>query len=151
MRHFNTIKLLLLYVITILIFIFPLSAQTNIIRGKIADSASNNPVAGATVSVRNSNFATSTNTSGEFFISASLTDELLVSFVGYESKTLRVTGVYLQINLSQTSRQLNEVVVTATGIKKETRRLGYATQTVDAGRLTQAREPNPLNSLKGNA
>lgn len=151
MRQFNLIQLLLLCLITILLFDSSLSAQPGIIKGKVVDSTSKEPVAGATVSVRNSNTATSTNASGEFSINASNQDELVVSYVGFEGKTLRVTGKYLQVNLAQNSRQLNEVVVTATGIKKETRRLGYATQTVDASRLTQAREPNPLNSLKGNA
>lgn len=151
MRQFHLIQLLLLCFITILLFNSSLSAQLSIIKGKVVDSTSKEPVAGATVSVSNSNTATSTNASGEFSINASNQDELVVSYVGFEGKTLRVTGKYLQVNLAQNSRQLNEVVVTATGIKKETRRLGYATQTVDASRLTQAREPNPLNSLKGNA
>ncbi len=49
------------------------------------------------------------------------------------------------------ARNLNEVVVTATGIKKESKRLAYAIQTVDASTLTQAREADPINSLKGQA
>lgn len=150
MRQFYPIKLLLLLFITVPAFRFSLSAQVSLIKGRVIDSTSKEVISGATISVKNSNTATSTNASGNFSVNASLNNEILVSYVGYESKTLRVTGDYLQINLAQTSRQLNEVVVTATGIKKEVRRLGYATQTVDASRLTQAREPNPLNSLKGN-
>lgn len=151
MRQFNPIQLLLLCLITIPLFNFSLFAQVSIIKGKVTDWASRNPIAGATVSVKSTNRATSTNAAGEFSINATSKDELVVSNVGYESKTLRAAGDFLDVQINPVSTQLNEVVVTATGIKKETRRLGYATQTVDAGRLTQAREANPLNSLKGNA
>jgi TonB-dependent SusC/RagA subfamily outer membrane receptor len=149
MRQFNHITLLSLCIITILLFNVSLSAQVNIIRGKVADSTSQSPVAGATVFVRNSNIATSTNASGEFSINASSQDELIISSVGYESQTIRVTGNNLQITLAQTSRQLNEVVVTALGIKKETKRLGYSVQEVKGEDLLKAREPNPINSLVG--
>ncbi|MDE3212033.1 MAG: TonB-dependent receptor plug domain-containing protein, partial [Bacteroidota bacterium] len=54
------------------------------------------------------------------------------------------------ISLTPVIQQLNEVVVTATGIKKEARRLGYAVQTIKGSLLTKAREPDPVNSLKGN-
>lgn len=149
MRHFDSIKLLLLCIITIPLSYLSLSAQTNIIRGRVIDSASKEPVAGATISVKNSNTATSTNASGDFSINASSKDELVVSYVGSESKTLRVTGNYLQINFPQSSRQLNEVVVTALGIRKETKKLGYAVQEVKGEDLIKAREPNPVNSLVG--
>lgn len=149
MRQFNHITPLSLCFITILLFNFSLSAQVDIIRGKVADSTSQSPVAGATVSVRNSNIATSTNASGEFSINASSQDELIISSVGYESQTIRVTGNNLQIRLPQTSRQLNEVVVTALGIRKETKKLGYSVQEVKGEDLSKAREPNPVNSLVG--
>jgi TonB-linked SusC/RagA family outer membrane protein len=150
MIQLNPLKLVLLFLITIPLFNFSLLAQQPVIKGQVTDSASKIPVVGATVSVKNSDKATFTNASGEFSIAASMRDELVITNVGYESKTVPVRGNNLHIRLPQTSMQLNEVVVTATGIKKEARRLGYATQTVDASRLTQAREPNPLNSLKGN-
>jgi TonB-dependent SusC/RagA subfamily outer membrane receptor len=54
------------------------------------------------------------------------------------------------ITLVTDSKNLNEVVVTATGIKKESKKLGYAIQTIDASTLTKAREPDPVNALKGN-
>ena len=57
----------------------------------------------------------------------------------------------LSIKVATNSKNLNEVVVTATGIKKETKRIGYSLQTIDASKLTQAREADPINSLKGNA
>jgi TonB-linked SusC/RagA family outer membrane protein len=55
-----------------------------------------------------------------------------------------------EIRLKQNVVDLQEIVVTATGIKKEARKLGYATQTVNADAFTKSREPNGMNSLKGN-
>lgn len=149
MGRFKLIKLVLLYFITIPLSHFSLSAQNNLITGKVADSASKEPVVGATISIRYKNAATSTNASGEFTIDASAQDELVVSYIGYESKTLKITGDYLQIILAQSSTQLNEVVVTALGIRKETKKLGYAVQEVKGEDLIKAREPNPANSLVG--
>ena len=55
------------------------------------------------------------------------------------------------VNVVTNSKSLNEVVVTATGIRKESKKLGFAVQTIDASTLTQAREADPINSLKGNS
>ena len=63
-------------------FNFTLYAQS-VVRGKVTDVSSGNPVAGATVSVKNSTTATSTNNDGEFSINATNKDVLVVSFVGY--------------------------------------------------------------------
>ncbi|MCW3107679.1 MAG: outer membrane protein nutrient binding [Segetibacter sp.] len=139
-----------LCLITIIFCNSPLYAQSHLVKGRVTNLAGKDPVEGATVLIKSSNSATSTDRAGEFSINAKNGDELVISYVGFETKRLKVTGSYHEISLSQNMAQLNEVVVTATGIKKEVRRLGYATQTVDASKLTQAREPDALNSLKGN-
>lgn len=146
MKQFNPIKLLLLYFVMIPLFTF---SQNNVVKGKVTDASSQQPVAGATVSVRNSNTATSANDKGEFSINASDKDELVVSYIGYESRTLKITGNNLQISLAQTSRQLNEVVVTALGVRKETKRIGYAIQEVRGEDLVKARDANPISGLTG--
>lgn len=127
-----------------------LFAQTAPVRGKVTEAQTAAPIAGATVSVKNTKAVTTTNAEGEFSVNAAADDVLTVSFIGYQNVSSKITGNFVSVALVQNDARLNEVVVTATGIKKEVKRLGYATQTVDAGRLTQAREPNPLNSLKGN-
>lgn len=149
MRQFNPVKLLLLYFITIPLFNFSLLAQGGVVRGKVTDASNKQPVAGATVAVKNSNKATSTNSSGEFSINASNQDELVVSYVGYENKSLRVSGSFADIQINPASTQLNDVVVTALGIRKETKRLGYSVQEVKGSDLLKAREPNPVNGLAG--
>lgn len=149
MRQFNPLKLLLLYFITIPLFNFSLLAQQGVVRGKVTDASNKQPVAGATVAVKNSNKATSTNTSGEFSINASNKDELMVSNVGYENSNVKVNGDYLNVQINPSSTQLNDVVVTALGIRKETKRLGYSVQEVKGSDLLKAREPNPVNGLAG--
>ncbi len=149
MRQFNPVKLVLLYFITIPLFNFSLLAQGGVVRGKVTDASNKQPVAGATVAVKNSNKATSTNSSGEFSINASNQDELVVSYVGYENKSLRVSGSFADIQINPASTQLNDVVVTALGIRKETKRLGYSVQEVKGADLLKAREPNPVNGLAG--
>jgi TonB-linked SusC/RagA family outer membrane protein len=146
MRQF--LPLSLLCFITIF-FNQTLLAQT-VIRGRVLNASSKAPIDGATVVDKNTKAATSTNAAGEFSLNGKENDELQVSFVGFESKTVKLKGGAVEVQLTQASNTLNEVVVTATGIRKEVKRLGYATQTVDASRLTQAREPDALNALKGN-
>jgi TonB-linked SusC/RagA family outer membrane protein len=150
MKHVYPPAKLLLSMFVFILFYVPLFAQVIPVNGKVTDAQTNAPIAGATVSIKNSYTATSTNSSGEFSLHAKTGDVLIVSFIGYQTSTTRISEGYQQILLNQNDDQLHEVVVTATGIKKEVKRLGYATQTVDASRLTQAREPDPLNSLKGN-
>lgn len=133
-----------------LLLSFQLYSQTLAIKGKVTDVQTASAIAGATVSVEGSKAVTSTDAEGTYSISANLGDLLKVTFVGYQTYSSKITSAYQPVRLTQSYVQLNEVVVTATGIKKEVKRLGYATQTVDASRLTQAREPNPINSLKGN-
>ncbi len=149
MRQFSLIKQLLLYFITIPVFSFTLIAQVTLIKGKVTDVSTNEPVAGATVAVKNSNKATSTNSSGGFSITASSKDELVVSYVGYENSSVKVSGGYLDVQITPVTTQLNDVVVTALGIRKETKRLGYSVQEVKGSDLLKAREPNPVNGLAG--
>ncbi|HEU4901683.1 MAG TPA: TonB-dependent receptor plug domain-containing protein, partial [Flavisolibacter sp.] len=140
----------LLSMFAFLLLSVQLFAQKVLVKGRVTDAQSAAPIAGATVSVKSSKAVTASNTEGEFSIEAKPGDILTVTNIGYQNFSSKIAGGFLQVALVQNDARLNEVVVTATGIKKEVKRLGYATQTVDASRLTQAREPNPLNSLKGN-
>ncbi len=128
-----------------------LLAQTVQVKGKITDAATNKPIEGASITVQKSTKGTTTNALGEFSIAAVKGSKLIVSSIGYASQTIVANNVYVTITLEQAATQVNEVVVTATGIKKEAKRLGYAVQTIDASKLTAAREGDPINSLKGQA
>ncbi|MTG97263.1 MULTISPECIES: SusC/RagA family TonB-linked outer membrane protein [Myroides] len=111
------------------------------------------PLPGATVLHLKSGSATSTELDGRFkFENSSNTEsiEVEVSFIGFE--TQRVTlqkGKFLRINLKESSNMLNEVVVTALGIKREEKKLGYSQQTLKNEDLERARSNSWSDALKG--
>ncbi len=149
MRHFNPIVARIFWLLILLPVTFRAFSQDGFVRGKVTNT-DHQPVQGVSITIKNHKGGTATNAGGEFSIPAKKGDVLTVTYIGFEQEEVTVQSDYLPIEIHPANNELNEVVVTATGIKKEVRRLGYATQTVDASRLTQAREPNPLNSLKGN-
>lgn len=141
-----------LMMLSTFLFYVAVQAQTLEISGRVMDAITKKPIEGATVSVKNTTRGTVTDVNGLFKISAEKGKDLTISFVGFETFNTRVSAdKFLSIQLASSVNQMAEVVVTATGIKKEAKRLGYAVQTIDASLLTQAREADPVNSLKGNA
>jgi TonB-linked SusC/RagA family outer membrane protein len=135
------------------IFLLPLfSLAQNVIVGKIINKVDQNPIPGATVAIKGTHIGTSTAVDGTFGIKAKVGDILVISGIGIVRTEQEVTGNNMNnITVETTSKEMDQVVVTATGIKKDVKKLGYAIQTIDASNLTQAREPDPVNSLKGQA
>ena len=123
-------------------------AQTPI-RGKVIAEASNLPVAGAIISVKNTKKSVITDAKGEFSIQANNGDVLEVRSLGYNTAEQKFSGGSISFTLTALSNELNEVVVTALGIKKEKKKLGYAIQEVKGEDLTVARETNVVNQLSG--
>jgi TonB-linked SusC/RagA family outer membrane protein len=125
------------------------SANYELITGKVL-SADGTPLSGVSISVKGSTKGTTTNARGEFSIDANKNDILLVSYIGYETKELVVgDDRSLNISLALANQQLSEVVVTALGIKKDRRSLGYSVTEIKGNELTQAREISVANSLVG--
>jgi len=139
-------------VITCLTIPFALTtnAQTFQLRGKVTDSASKGPIISASVLNKNSNKASITDATGGFNIQASKGDVLFISYVGYNEASVRIENEnFLEIILGTSTAELSDIVVTALGIKKETKRLGYSVQEVKGSDLLKARESNPVNGLAG--
>ncbi|HXL58999.1 MAG TPA: carboxypeptidase-like regulatory domain-containing protein, partial [Chitinophagaceae bacterium] len=133
-----------------LFFALTANAQTFQLKGRVVDSSSKNPIASATVLNKKSNKATITNTDGTFSILTSKGDALIITYVGYNEQNITVDNEnFLEIILGSSSAELSDVVVTALGIKKEVKRLGYSVQEVKGEDLLKAREPNPVNGLAG--
>ena len=109
-----------------------------------------NPVPSATVRSNIGNVVTQTDENGQFKISASGNAVLSVSSVGYEPQEVDVKGrSNLNITLTLNSKALNEVVVTALGIVRQQKALGYSTTQVKARDLVQSRPLNVVNGLTG--
>src|SRR4051812_48631916 len=107
-------------------------AQTRTVRGVITD-AQNQPLAGATVQVQHQTISTVTDENGKFSLNIPAARvELLVSYVGYQSQTLTVnrTETNLAIKLETGEGEMGEVVVTALGVKRDKRSIGYSIATV---------------------
>jgi TonB-linked SusC/RagA family outer membrane protein len=109
------------------------------------------PVASATIKVKGANRQAITDENGNFSIAVTGNETLIITSIGYAAREVKASADLTNLVLTSDIKNLNEVVITATGIKKEAKRLGYAIQTIDASTLTQAREADPINSLKGNA
>ena len=97
-------------------------AQSIQVKGKITDAATEKPIDGATIMVKNAKGGTSSNMAGEFSISANKGEKLTITIVGFESQTVTAAANFLNIQLQADNRQLNEVVVTALGVKKEVKK-----------------------------
>jgi TonB-linked SusC/RagA family outer membrane protein len=123
------------------------SAQT--VSGTVFDQAGI-ALQGATVTVKNTSKATASDANGMYRIEAGDSAILIFSAVGFGSKQVSVSGnKTINITLTLTKNSLDEVVVTALGIKRATRSLGYSTTTVKPDELTVNRTSNPINALQG--
>lgn len=120
------------------------------VRGKVTSNKDNTSLAGATVTVKGTRRSVITDADGNFQINASDGDVLLIEYINYESQEVSVRGQSLiTVTLVQKDTYVGEVVVTALGIRREARRLGYATATVNTDQITTNRTTNPGNALQG--
>jgi TonB-linked SusC/RagA family outer membrane protein len=146
------IKLQHLLCIPLLLFVTVLSAQTRVIKGKVVSSLDQTAIPGVTVAIKGSQQATTTGADGAFSLSAPAGRVTLqLSSVSFAAREVAVGENENEVSfeLTPTTQQLNEVVVTALGITKNKKNLNYSTQTVETKDLTKARETNIGNSLSG--
>ena len=133
----------------LLVFPFLLQAQRSI-SGKVVSAKDNQPLSGISVIIKGTSTGTSSNQDGSFVIQAADGNVLVFSGVGFEMKEITVTGDdFVTISLNELTKGLSEVVVTALGIKKEIKKIGYAIQEVKGDDLVKARDQNPITGLTG--
>ena len=106
------------------------------------------PIIGASIRVKNSSQGTITDMDGNFKLDVAPGTELVISYVGYKDVNIKAAA-NMNIVLEEESTALSEVVVTALGIKRERKALGYALSEVKGEELTKAKETNVINSLQG--
>ena len=125
------------------------SVAANIVRGRVTNSKGE-PLAGVSISVKSGSGGTSTDGKGEYSISVGETATLIFSSIGFITQEVAVNSqATINVRLQEESTALNEVVVTALGIKREARSLTYSTQSVKTENLTEARDLNVMNSFEG--
>jgi TonB-linked SusC/RagA family outer membrane protein len=127
------------------------TAQTATVKARLVDDKTNEAIAGATVKeVKGKKFAI-TGTDGSFTIALTPgTTQLLVTGVGYAPKTISIADIANgEIQMTQSVQQLDAVVVTALGIKREKKALGYAVQDIKSEDLVKGRQQNLVSAMQG--
>lgn len=135
---------------SLLMLVSMISLSQGVIKGKIKDSNTGEPLIGVNVLIKSTGNGTVSNIDGDFALEASKGDTLIFSYIGFEKVVFPVGNeTVIDVALKQDVQQLSEVVVTALGIKKQVKALGYAVQEVEGESLEKAKEPNIINSLSG--
>lgn len=124
-------------------------AQTTV-SGVVKDSETGDALPGVTVMVKGTTYGVITDLDGNYRINAKPDDVLMFSFVGFKNQEMTVgTQTSITVTMETDVKQLNEVVVTALGIEREEKSLGYAVATVDSKQMTEAGATSIGASLYG--
>lgn len=128
-------------------------AQTRTISGKVVSSDDNSPIPGVSVIVKGTTLGTVTNMDGNYSIQVpQAAQSLMFSFVGYRTVELALEGrTSLDVVMPVDILAVDEVVVTAIGVKREAKTLGYSVQTIDGDDIARSPNTNLVNSLAGKA
>ncbi|WP_428741697.1 SusC/RagA family TonB-linked outer membrane protein [Tenacibaculum sp.] len=140
----------ILFAIFLFFGVFAMQAQTLEINGTVSDE-NGVPLPGVTVIVKNTVKGTATDFDGKFTIENVQQGESLVfSFIGYKTIERIINNAdYLNISLESESQNLDEIVVTALGIKREQKALGYAVQEIKGETLQRVQGIDAATSLSG--
>ncbi|MDO5105064.1 SusC/RagA family TonB-linked outer membrane protein [Capnocytophaga sp.] len=128
------------------------SAQNRTVKGTVTDEAGI-PLSGVSVVIKNTSQGVSTDFDGKYSLQTKQGDILVFSYVGFSTQEKKIAGgtqmLTLNVTLKEDTQQLGEIVVTALGIKRSEKALGYALQEVDGAKLLESRDANVTNALSG--
>ena len=124
----------------------PASAPIKV-TGTVSDAEG--PVIGATVKVKDTKTGTATDFDGNFTIQANPGQVLVITYVGCKPVEVLASTDPIEVTLEPDSQQLDEVVVTALGIKRDRKALGYEVAEVSGDAFTKTKETNVINSMAG--
>lgn len=123
-------------------------AQKKAVSGTVSDESGKLP--GVSVTIKGSTTGTETDFDGKYTIQAKTGDVLVFRYLGYKSIEKKVsTSSEINVLMTEDASVLDEVVVTALGISKKEKAIGYAIQKVAGEKIDQAKEPNLVNALQG--
>jgi len=133
-----------------LIFCLPVLAQDVSVSGRITSSDDGSGLPGVNVQIVGTTKGTTTDVDGKYRLSAPANSRLAFSFIGFGTKEVAINNQStINVVLNAGAQSLDEIVVTAQGIERDKRSLGYSTQEVSGNQLSQRSEPNVLNALQG--
>ena len=127
------------------------SLQAQTVNGTITDATDGTLLPGVNVIIKGTKIGASSDFNGNYSIEVTSTDAILqFSYLGYSTKEIKVNGKsIMNVSLNQSAESLDEVVVTALGISREKKSLGYSVSEVDGSSVSLAKEANVVNSLSG--
>ena len=142
-------KLTFLLACLFLVSVGVVNAQSKSISGKVFSADDGQPVIGAQVKVKGSTVGTITGPSGEFKINLSANAKnLVISFIGMKTVEIEAKN-NLVVRLEADSKQMDEVVVTAVGIKRSSKALGYSATQISSADITSTGNRSAFNALEG--
>ncbi|WP_165730922.1 TonB-dependent receptor [Polaribacter sp. 20A6] len=141
----------LLFIVFSIVFTLSVKAQEKTISGTVTSKLDGTTLPGVSIVVQGTTIGTETDFDGMYTIKASVGDILSFSFLGMKAKKITVLSTFNKVNviLEEDASQLDEIVVTALGIKKSRKSLTYAAQDINADELNKVKQTNPVNSLSG--
>lgn len=142
-------KVLKLFFVIFLLGFSSIQAQT--VTGTITDAMDGTALPGVNVVIKGTTIGVSSDFDGKYSIDVKSSDAVLqFSYLGYATKEVAVNGkTVIDVALDQSAESLNEVVVTALGITREKKSLGYSVSEIDGSSVSLAKESNVVNSLSG--
>jgi TonB-dependent SusC/RagA subfamily outer membrane receptor len=144
-------RILLLSVVMVIFLANNLIAQERTVSGRVTGEETGAPIPGVNVILKGTTIGTVTDIDGNYKVNVPEEGGILIySFIGLATEEVRI-GDQSVINMGMTAdiRQLSEVVVTAIGVEREQKALGYAVKTVNTDDIMRARETNIVNQLSG--
>ena len=143
-------KKLILFALMSIMITTPFFAQNRIISGTVKVSEDNMPLPGVNVIIKGTNNGTVTDMQGKYSLEVTPNAILVFSAIGFVSQEIEISGQEeLNVSLVQDTESLDEVVVTALGISRDKKSLGYATQEVEGEDLNITNQQNVLGTLSG--
>ena len=119
------------------------------VTGSVTDAANGEGLPSVSVRVKGTNNAAVTNFDGKYSITAGQNAVLVFSALGYSSQEVTASGAVVNVSLSESTSKLDEVVVTALGITRDKKTVGYAVQEVGGAEVTKVKDANFMASLSG--
>jgi TonB-linked SusC/RagA family outer membrane protein len=144
-------KVVLFFSILLFMGILTANSQTRVLTGKVTSSEDNLPIPGVSISVEGTTLGTVTDMNGNYTLQVPEDARILIfSFVGMATQEISIEGrSSVNVEMQPATIGLEEVVVTALGIQRSEKSLGYSTQSVGGEQLSEAPELNLVNSLSG--
>ena len=141
----------LLFLVIMLIMISdPVFAQS--ITGQVVSKTDGQPLIGMSVKIKGTTAGTTTDSKGKFSLNTSSQSTLIFTYIGYKTQEVLIGGrSVINVEMDEDASQLSEVVVTALGVSKDQKSLGYATTTIKAESITRTGSPNFASALYGKA